>query len=118
MDRGGYLAFVKGQNALLVVSSTSCFGRQIGNDRVLYRGVFELDTTSDATQKPVLFLKDAEFVQISFAPMPENMQVVDGKAIFTVNNTVRVELQIPNQKMSKNFIIVPDIRKALQDFKE
>lgn len=118
LDRGGYLAFAKGQEVLMVVSATTCFARQIGNNRVLYRGVFELDATSEATQKPILFLKQAKCVQLGFAPMPEKMKVLGGKAICTLNNVVRVELSIPSQQMQKDFIIVPDIRAALSDFKE
>lgn len=118
MDRGGYLAFAKSQEVLLVVSSTSCVGKQIGGDRVLYRGVFNLDATSDATQKPVLFLKEAEYVQIGFAPMPEKKQVLSGKAIVTINNAVRVELTVPPQLMTKDFVIVPEVGRYLTDFKE
>gem|GEM_PF-2346372 len=118
MDQGGYLAFTKGQDALLVVSATSCLGKQIGSDKVLYRGVFDLDATSDATRKQVLFLKDAEYLQIGFKPMPEKQQVLSGKAIVTINNSVRVEFIIPSQMMTKDFIIIPEISKYLSDFKE
>ena len=76
MDQGGYLAFARGQDALLVVSATSCLGKQLGGDKVIYRGVFNLDATSEATQKPVLFLKDAEYVQIGFKPMPEKKDIL------------------------------------------
>jgi len=118
MDSGGYLAFLKGQDLLLAATSTNCTGKQIGNGRVRYKGVFNLDAASEATQKPVLFLKESEYVQIGFAPMPEKMIVLAGKAIVTINNAVRLELDVPPQKMAKDFIIIPDIQKYLNDFKE
>ena len=118
MDQGGYLAFAKGQDALLVVSAITCLGKQIGSDKVLYRGVFELDATSEATRKQVIFLKDAEYLQIGFKPIPEKQQVLSGKAIVTINNNVRVEFTIPPQMMTKDFIVIPEINKYLNDFKE
>ena len=118
MDRGGYLAFAKGQGVLMVVSATTCLGKQLGGDKVLYRGVFDLDATSDATQQPVIFLKQAEYVQIGFKPMPEKQNVLSGKAIVTINNAVRLEFTVPPQTMTKDFIIVPEIQKYMVDFKE
>ncbi len=118
MDRGGYMAFAKGNKALLIMSGTSCTARQLGDGRVLYRGVFELDATSEATKENILFLKDADYVQIGFSPMPEKVQVLSGKAICTLNNLVRVEFIVPNQQMQKDFIIVPNSKVAMTDFKE
>jgi hypothetical protein len=118
MDQGGYLAFGKGQDAIFLVSATTSTGNQIGEARVRYRGVFNLDATSDVTQKPVLFLKEAQYAQIGFAAMAEKMEVLGGKAIVTINSAIRVEFPVPQQKMPKNFITVPDIQKYLTDFKE
>lgn len=118
LDRGGYMAFGKGTTALLLMSSTTCFARQTGNGQVVYRGVFQLDATSEATQRPILFLKEADYVQIGFKPMPESMEVLGGKAICTLNNTVRVELPIPSQKMQKDIIMILNIQPTLSDFKE
>ena len=117
MDQGGYLAFAKGQIPLMIVSATTCIGKQIGGNKVLYRGVFNLDATSEATQKPVLFLKESEYVQIGFKPIPEKKEVLSGKVIVTINNGVRIEFPIPHQIMTKDFIIVPEIHKYLEDFK-
>jgi hypothetical protein len=118
MDKGGYLAICKGQDALLVTSATSCFARQLGNNQVLYRGVFELNVTSDVTQKPVSFLKTAEYIQIWFVPMAEKSMVLNGKAICTINNNVRLEFYIPPQKMSKELIIIPNIAASFVKFNE
>lgn len=51
MDQGGYLAFAKGQDALLVVAATTCIGKQLGGNKVIYRGVFNLDAASVLCRK-------------------------------------------------------------------
>ena len=117
MDQGGYLAFCKGQEALMVVTSTTCSAIQIGNNQIVYRGVFDLDVTSDVTTKQVKFLKESEYIQINFAPIAEDMNVIKGKAICTINNSVRVEFEIPVQKMIKKLILIRNISNAFATFK-
>ena len=113
MDSGGYLAFAKGQDALMVVTSLDCFGIQQGGNRLLYRGVFTLDATSSIIGKPISTLKDAEYVQIGFKPMAQKQQVLQGRAIVTVNDSVRLEFQVPAQQMTQDFIVIRDIASAL-----
>ena len=45
MDQGGYLAFGRGNDALMTLTSTECIAKQLGNNQVLWRGVFSLDAT-------------------------------------------------------------------------
>lgn len=118
IDRGGYIAFCKGNNALVVLAADSCYGNRIGNGEVRYRGVFELDATSEATTKSIFYLKDSEYIQIGFLPMLEEVEVLRGKAICTFNNTVRVEFDVPAQKAKRDQIINRNIRAAFEDFKE
>lgn len=104
MDRGGYFAFVKGSDALMVMRSTDSFAKQIGNGQVVYRGVFNLDATHNSIGKPINILKNTEYIQMGFAPMPKKMKVLGGKAICTINSNVRLEFDIPPQQMDDDFI--------------
>ena len=117
LDQGGYLAFCEGQEALMVVTSTTCKAIQIGNNQIVYRGVFDLDVTSDVTTKQVKFLKESEYIQISFAPITKEMNVLKGKAICTINNSVRIEFEIPAQKISQKLILIRNIAPAFAAFK-
>lgn len=107
MDRGGYLAFGRGTECLTILSSTQCSGRQLGDGRVLYRGVFSLDASDSSVGKPAALLNEARFVQVSFLPAPQNSEVVSGKAICVFNNSISFEIEIPAQRMSEEKIIAP-----------
>ncbi len=113
MDSGGYLAFGKGRDALMVVNSIDCFALQLGGDRVLYRAVFTLDATSPVIGKRIGVLKEAEYLQIGFKPMPPKQRVVGGRAVVTVNSGVRLEFEVPPQEMASDFVIVRNIAPAL-----
>ena len=117
MDRGGYLAFGKGTSALLTTSATQCLGKQQGNNRALIRGVFEMDATDAAVGQPVQSLRDTEFVQIEFLPMPKNAHVLEGRAVITVNSAVRIEVSIPEQDIQEGKILVRNLSSVFQDFK-
>jgi len=69
MDRGGYLVFGKGNQALLTTGGSQCLGKQLGGGRVIFRGVFEMDATDPAIGKPVAGLQEAEYVQINVSAL-------------------------------------------------
>lgn len=117
MDSGGYLAFAKGEDALMVVNSIDCFGLQQGGDRVLFRGVFTLDATSPIIGKGIGVLKISEYLQIGFKPMKPKQHVVSGRAVVTVNNAVRLEFDIQPQDMAADFVIVRNVAQALAQLK-
>jgi hypothetical protein len=117
MDSGGYLAFTKGQDALMLLTSLDCFAVPQGAGRVMYRGVFTLDATSPIIGKPIGILKTAEYLQIGFKPMKEKQHILGGRAIVTVNNTVRLEFEVPSQDMASNFAIVRDLTSGLRQLK-
>ncbi|HLK32197.1 MAG TPA: hypothetical protein VKT29_03855 [Terriglobales bacterium] len=117
-DSGGYLAFVKGQAAVMVTASMDCFAKQQGNGRVKYHGVFQLDATSDVIGKPISILRNADYIQIAFRPMKPNQDVIAGRAIVIVNNSVRLEFDIPPQHMAtSNLIFVRDLGPGLASLK-
>jgi hypothetical protein len=116
MDRGGFLAFGKGSDALLIVSATTSTARTVSEGTVAYRGVFDLDVTSDATKHPVSYLRMADYVQIGFKMIAEGSEVTGGRVIITINNAVRMEDVIPPQLMFKDVIKIPDVTKIFKDF--
>jgi hypothetical protein len=113
MDSGGYLAFAKGHDAMMVVNSLDCFAVQQGGDRILYRAVSTLDATSSIIGKPISALKESEYLQIGFRPMQPKQRVVGGRAVVTVNSTVRFEFEVPAQEMTADFVIVRNLASAL-----
>ena len=108
-DRGGYLAFAKGSDAILVCEADHSYARQTGKGEVIYRGVFHMPATDSAVGKPIKFLEDAEYLQISFLKIPKNSSVVSGKAIIVVNGSQRFEFPVPPQKMQEDLILVQGI---------
>jgi len=116
MDRGGYIAFCKGKEALLVMSSTQCTARQTGKGEVIYRAVFNMDAADCAIGKPVYSLKGAKYVQISFLPMPKESKVSVGKAMCTFTNIVRIEITIPPQKTTKDLIFAHNLENVFSEF--
>lgn len=117
MDRGGYIAFGSKGNAIMVMSSNTSTGITSGKNQVTYKGVFNLDASDVAIGKIVNSLKHTEFVQISFAKMPEQSIVLGGKAICTINGIVRFEMDIQPQKISKDFIIINKLKETFKSFK-
>ena len=117
LDQGGGLAFmINDYQSILLVSAMECSGKQTGGDRVQYRGVFNLDTTSNYTKNCVYALKNTEYILVIFVPIPENSYVLEGKAIVTINNTVRIEFNIPAQQMVGNLIVIEDIEDSFKEF--
>jgi cell division protein FtsB len=113
MDKGGYVAFGKGGTAFLVMGAGDCYGRQLGDGSILYRGVFALDATASVIGKSLSVLRETEGVQARFFPMAEKSTVLGGRAICTFNNAVRVEFTIPAQTMNSNFVEATAVRTAI-----
>jgi len=111
MGQGGYIAFCKRNEALIIMANTQCTAQQIGNGNVVYRGIFTLDAAHPANGKPLSFLKDSEYAQISFIPIPSNSKVLNGRAICIFNSQERIEFEIPSQQMMGEKIMVRDLRK-------
>jgi hypothetical protein len=113
MDSGGYLAFGKGQEAMMLLAAGNCFARQNGKNEVLWKGVFTLDATDKSVGKAVNSLRVADYVQIGFRPMKQKSQVKGGTAIVTLNSAVRLVFPIPPQQMLGDNIMVQNIHPIL-----
>lgn len=130
MDRGGYLIFVKGQKPMLTVSSQDSWARQLGDDRVFYKAIFNMDVNDSAAGKPVNKLVESEYIQIFFHKIPKGKKVLSGKAVCTLNNEIRFQIDIPEQmpeqiqedeeskRVDNNLILVRNLNSAFKDFKK
>ncbi|MBV9420572.1 MAG: hypothetical protein JO348_12435, partial [Alphaproteobacteria bacterium] len=117
MDRGAYVAFGQGSTALLAMRSIDCFGIQDGKGHVKWRAVVSLDALDPSVGKKAGFLSQADYIQIEFGPMPEVSEVIGGKVIITLNNSIRFEVRIGAQVTQDRRIFVRDlepIRAGLQ----
>jgi len=128
MDRGGYLIFANSQEKIMVLSSQDSWARQLGQDRVLYKGIFHMDANDSSTGKPVNLLQEAKYAQIFFHKIPIGKEVLSGKAVCIINNDIRFEIDIPQQfptqiqgkeaegRNDNNLIFVRDLKQAFIDF--
>lgn len=98
ITKGAYVAFGKGGESLLLMSSTQCTAKQTGNGQLVYRAVVNMDVSDDAFGKPVRFLEEAEYIQLSFLPMPKQSQVTTGKITGIFNGGTVLEMNIPAQE--------------------
>ena len=117
MDRGAYVAFGKGGQAIMVMNSIDSFGKSNGNNTATYNANVMLDANDVSIGKIVKTLKETEFVQLSFSSFPAKSIVLGGSVICTINGIVRLEVKIPPQQMSKDFIIANDLKGVFKDFK-
>lgn len=108
---GGYIAFCKGEEVLIVMSGTSCRMQQKGNGQVFYSSICTMYADNLASGKPLSFLREAEYAQIAFAPMPPNSKIIMGKAVCVFNNQERIKIEIPPQQMENEKIFVRNLGK-------
>ncbi|MDD5014140.1 MAG: hypothetical protein PHW73_03430 [Atribacterota bacterium] len=118
MDRGGHIAFKKNDQTLLTMSSTECTAKQTGEGKVIYSSIFNMDAKDKAVNEPVYFIKDSDYVQIEFVPMPEKIKVLSGEAICTFNNNVRIEITILPQETIEKIIFVYDLENVFSEFEK
>jgi len=106
MTTGAYVAFGKGNESLLMMTSKECTAKQTGNEQVVYRATTNMDVSDAAFGEPVRLLEEAEFIQISFLPMPEQSQVIEGKITCIFNGGPLLEMSIPGQEITEGKIFV------------
>jgi hypothetical protein len=110
MEDGGHLAFCRGHETLLDMSAKDSYAGRMSETRIRYSALFEMPAMDSAAGKPIMFIGDAEYLQISFVTIPENAWVKEGKAIVIINALHRFEFQVPAQKMQADKIYVQGIR--------
>jgi hypothetical protein len=85
ITQGGYIAFIKDNKPLLIMASPQCNTKQIDEERGIYHAIFNMDAKDSAIGKPIYFIRETDFIQIEFLPMPEKSKVLSGEAICTFN---------------------------------
>lgn len=118
MDRGGYFALGRGNTPILVAGGHEAIAKQLGNSRVLWRAVWNMDASDQSVGKQVKSLKEAEYCQITFLMMPKNSKVVNGSVRLTINNDVQLDFVIPRQQATEDRIFIRDISKILNLLQE
>jgi hypothetical protein len=116
-DKGGYLAFMRGTQLLLGTSAINSLGRQGSADQYEYRGTFQMDPAARASNLNVNDLRQAQYIQIAFAAMPQETYVIKGQAVVTINASVQLEIPIPEQDVKNGLILVSDLKEVFKDFK-
>lgn len=112
-DEGGYLAFVKGNNDIILLSDQECHSSSITPEMVKYEGVFNLDANHACIGKKLGFLKEAEYLRIQFLPIDKDYEVIGGKVICIFNGNARIEFNIPKQLMQNKLIFVRNLSDSL-----
>jgi len=118
MDNGGYLALARGNDPILVTAGREAIAKQLGNSRVLWRGIWNMDASDQAVGKQVKSLKEASYCQIKFNMMPMNSKVINGSVRLTINNDVQLDFVIPRQQAAGDLIFIRGISNVLSILKE
>jgi hypothetical protein len=112
MDEGGYLAFVKDRKPLLMTANKQSDARQTGKGEVIYRGDFSMAAEQSVVGKPIEVLQASDLIQIMFRMIPQNSQVLHGKAFVVINGDTRFEFEILPQQMENDKIFIRDIPRS------
>lgn len=110
MSEGGYLAFVKNRQPLLLTSNTQSSARQTGKGEVVYKADLQMQDDFSDIGEPVEILQTCSLIQIMFRKIPENSDVVKGKASVVINGDMRFEFEILPQQMQNEKILIHDIK--------
>jgi len=63
-----------------------------------------------AVGEPIEMLQKSDIIQMMFRKIPENSQVLGGKAAIIINGDTRFEFEILPQQMRGNNIIIQDVK--------
>jgi hypothetical protein len=116
-DSGGYCAFGRDGEAMLLMSAHEASAQQTGDNHVVWRGVFHLDAKDPSVGKALGFLGDAQFLQIGFLQLRRPAKVTGGTAVVILNGIVRIEFIVPPQLVDGEYVIIRDLtllRKAIE----
>ncbi|MFA7256130.1 MAG: hypothetical protein WC047_00960 [Kiritimatiellales bacterium] len=109
MSKGGYLAFGKGNEAILVTAAPDSWGRPVASNEYQFRGLFKMDASSTAAGKPVNILRDAEYVQVKFLEAPNDFRLIRGEAVCVLNSDVRISMEFSEQKATDQKVYLRDM---------
>lgn len=109
---GGYLAFVKNGQSLLMTTAQYTDAYAHAEGEVLYKLDLQMSAENSAVGKPIEILQTPDLIQIMFPPfvVPENSQVVKGTASVVINGNERAEFKILPQQMQGKYILIGDVK--------
>ena len=114
MSSGGYAVFAKGATPLLQTSFQESSARQTGKGTVVHRGLFQMAADDPAVGKPLEHLTAAEYIQAEFFEMPTNSRVTEGRIIFVINDSTRLEFSIPEQRTEERRIFIRSLTEGMK----
>jgi len=109
---GAVLAFGKGKEPLLRLSSESSRAKQMGTSEVRYSSELAMKATDVGFRQPLSLLQQIEYAQVWFDIIPSNSEILSGTVVCIFNNHVPIELRIPPQKMREKLVNIPDVNMA------
>jgi len=113
IDQGGFLAFGRGDSALLSTGGSECNVNQTGKGEIVYRGLFQMPADDSAVGKPISTLKETEYLQVQFQQLPTDCEVLSGKVICVINGSIRLQFNVPPQHSSGKNIFIRDVQQGL-----
>ena len=109
---GAVLAFGKGTEALVTLSSRESQAKQMGTGEVRYSSELDMKVTDKAFKQPLSLLQQVEYAQVRFEIIPPNSDVLSGTVICIFNNNIPIQVSVSPQKMRENLITIPNINLA------
>lgn len=101
---------VKETNIILEIWGFAA-SEQIENGQVKFWTMPELPTNNKSINKPIYCLAEAKYAIIWFEKLPSESKIIQGKVMFTFNNSVYIKIPIPTQTMKEGVIVVRDVKK-------
>jgi hypothetical protein len=101
------ISLVRDTGTLLTLSTEDCFVRKEKTGHVVYWAVVNMDPAEAASEKPVAWLANADSVRVSIYTIPANSRISGGKAVLTVNNSVRFDIPIIPQVLAGDTASAP-----------
>jgi len=112
--QGGYAAFGRGNTVLLKALAIDSWRKQLGNGVVRYHSVFSMPADSPGVGEPIEVLKQAEYIQTEFKTMPTNSLVTGGTVVFVMNNSVRLEFIVPEQRCPDRRVFIRSLAEGMK----
>ncbi|MFH1737505.1 MAG: hypothetical protein ABIH23_00760 [bacterium] len=112
-NRGGVLAFLRGNSTLLIASSTSSKTRCVVKGELTYSSELKLEREDMVIGKPINFLKAAEYIRLQLGAVPANSLVLRGEIIVVLNGGVRLRFNVPPQRAIGNNVFIKDLSDGL-----
>ena len=94
----------------MLPSDTKSNARQNGQGKLFFTGTFQIQSKYSKIGKPVEILPESDLIQIEFNEIPEKSTVLGGKASIVINGDLRINFEIPSQKMEKDKIFIREIK--------